>query len=681
MDETLGKTAAKSESGRVGGPTEKTLAKEIVIGTAYYPEHWPRERWSQDLELMKEHGIKVLRLAELAWALLEPRDGEFDFAWLDEFIAMAYARGLRVVLGTPIEASPVWLRHQHPEVVRKDNMGHIHGGRGMHCHNNRTFAFYVSRIVREMAKRYGQNPAVIGWQIDNELRAVECYCEACAQDFREWLRDRYGSLEALNEAWGTRFWSQVYHDWDEVRLPSADQLTVSVSQKLDYLRFCSHSTIEHVKRQVDIIKEHAPHQFVTHNTLGGFFYNRLNNFELARHLDFISWDSYPAVDSDNVDTCIGHDLHRSASRAPFWVMEQKNGYFNYSDYNLAITPGLVRLWTYQDIARGANGVMYYRWRSNRFSWEQNPNGLLRHDGTPRRALEEVGRLTKELESFGSELAETRVDAPVAIVYSYDVEWSFEAHKQYRHADYREQILAYYRALLRMGITPDLVDPNRDLSRYDVVIAPSLTMVSEGIAQNLESYVKQGGCLLLTGRSGIKDWANVTIDAPWPGLLRELTGVVIDEFEVLPPRLSNGIRFDGKEYRVTGWLDMLTPTTAESLAVYTEKFYAGRTAIARNRLGRGVVYYVGVMGGADLVRAVLGRVAKETGRLHDAELPEGVFLSRRVKEGVVYHFYVNMSDEPRRVRLLKEGVDVLTGEAVQGEAEVGGIDVLIVRSGK
>lgn len=659
-----------------------TVDHEIVIGTVYYPEHWPRERWPVDVALMQEHGIRALRLGELAWSFLEPRDGEFDFDWLDQFIELAHAHGIRIILGTPIEASPVWLRHQHPEVVRKDSFGNIHGGRGMHCHNNRTFAFYVTRLVREMARHYAGNPAVVGWQIDNELRAVECYCEACTLEFRRWLRRRYGSLEALNEAWGTRFWSQVYNDWEEVRPPSSDQLTVSVSQKLDFLRFCSHSTIEHVRRQVEIIKHYAPHHFVTHNTLGGFYYNRLNNFELAKQLDFISWDSYPAVDSDNVDTCIGHDLHRGASRAPFyWVMEQKNGYFNYSDYNLAIEPGLVRLWTYQDIARGANGVMYYRWRSNRYSWEQNPNGLLLHDGTPRRALSEVGRLTKELDAFGAELAATRVEAPVAILYSYDVEWSFEAHKQYRHADYREQILSYYRALLRMGVTTDLVDPFRDLTPYEVVIAPSLTMIDKRIAQNLESYVKQGGCLILTGRSGIKDWANVTIDQPWPGLLRELAGVEVEEFEVLPPRLTNGIRIDGREFRVTGWLDILRTSSAEPVAAYTEKFYAGKTAIARNRFGRGLVYYVGVMGAIDLIRAVLEQVGKETGRLRDAGLPDGVFVSRRVKEGVAYTFYVNFTHETKQVSLVEDGIDVFTGRAVAGEAEVAGLDVLIVRSSR
>ncbi|WP_261130859.1 beta-galactosidase [Bacillus sp. Marseille-Q3570] len=650
--------------------------ESITIGAGYYPDHWPRERWLEDIRMMKDAGINVLRLAELSWSFLEPEEGEFDFTWLDDFMAMAGKAGLRIILGTPIEASPVWLRHKHPEVVRTNRFGQIHADRGMHCHNNSTFIFYVDRIVTKMAAHYAEHPAVIGWQIDNELRNVDCYCPECAIGFRKWLQERYGSLEKLNEAWGTCFWSQVYNEWEEVALPSADQLTISVSQKLDFTRFGSDSTINHLNRQAEIIRSYAPDHFLTHNALG--WYPNLNTYRLADKLDFISWDSYPHVDGDNHIECFLHDHYRAVKNQAHWVMEQKNGYFNYSDYNLAIEPGLVRLWTYQDIARGANGVMYYRWRSNRYSGEQNPNGLLRHDGSPRRAYYEVQQVTDELKKFGEDLIKTTVQAPIAIIYCYDQMWAYDTHVQYKNFDYRDHLLDYYREVNRMGLTADLVDPTADLSKYKLVIAPSMSMVSDDIYENFETYVRQGGNLLIGARSGMKSWSNTTIDSPWPGLLSEMAGVVVDEFEVLPNKYSNSITYNGKEYSVKVWLDMLQIEQAESIAIYNEKFYAGRTAISKNKYGDGVVYYVGVMGNRKLCRDLLSDIATDID-FPVTDLPEEVYVSTRSNEKYHYTFYINRKNESTKVVLREDGYDVLQDQHVSGEVIIKGLDVLIVRN--
>jgi beta-galactosidase len=648
----------------------------ISIGAGYYPDHWPRERWPEDIQLMKEAGITVLRVAELSWSFLEPKEGEFDFGWLDDFIAMAYEEGIKIILTTPIEASPVWLRQKHPEVVRTDSFGRLHGDRGMKCHNNTTFMFYVNRIVTRLAKHYADNPVIIGWQIDNELRNVDCYCDECTLEFRNWLQDRYGTLDNLNEAWGTCFWSQYYNEWSEVCLPSSDQLTISVSQRLDFTRFGSDSTVKHLNRQVDIIKSFAPHHFLTHNMLG--WYPNLNAYKLAEKLDFISWDCYPHVDGDNNIECFLHDHYRAVKNKGHWVMEQKNGYFNYSDYNLAIEPGLVRLWTYQDIARGSDGVMYYRWRSNKYSGEQNPNGLLRHDGTPRRPYYEVKQLTNELEKFGKELMTTTVEAPVALIYSYDQMWAFEAHVQYKNFDHREHLLTYYRGLIRLGITADLVDPTADLSKYKVVIAPSMAMISEEIHQNFNEYVSKGGCLLIGARSGMKTWSNTTIELPWPGLLSDMAGVVVDEFEVLPDKYANSVSYKGKSYSVKIWLDMLELNTAESLATYNEKFYAGRTAISKNHYGEGIVYYIGVMGNSELVLELLTDIVEEC-QLSLTPLPEGIYVSTRSNENTRYTFYINMNRKTTRVTLPEEGINVLNDCRVSGEVPIEGLDVLIVKS--
>lgn len=654
------------------------MDKGIVIGCAYYPDHWPRERWPEDIELMKAAGIKILRLAELSWAALEPEDGKFDFTWLDDFIGMAGKKGIRFILGTPIEASPIWLRHKHPDVVRTDEFGRIHGGRGMHCHNNSSFIYYVERIVTKMVEHYHSHPYIIGWQIDNELRNVECYCDECAAAFRDWLKERYGTIERLNEAWGTCFWSQHYNHWEQVNPPYAGELTVSVSQQLDFIRFGSDSTVKHLNRQVAIIKKYAPQQFVTHNCLG--WYDRLNTYDLAKQLDFIGWDSYPNVDGDNVIECFLHDHFRAVKRQPHWVLEQKNGYFNYSDYNLAIEPGLVRWWTYQDIARGANGVLLYRWRSNKFSIEQNPNGLLRHDGTPRRAYFEIAQLTKELESFSEELVKTKVQAKIAIIYDYHQMWAFSAHKQYKNFDYRGHLLTYYRQIVRMGLNVDLIEPTTNLSNYDVVIAPSLAMISDEIYQNLDHFVKNGGCLIIGARSGMKTWSNTTIEEAWPGLLKDMSGVEIDEFEVLPDYYTNTVEYKGKKYPVKVWLDMLKPITAKTLATYTEKFYSGRTAISKNNYGEGTVYYVGVMANEELIADFLRDVFSDIG-LPTTLFPEEIYISSRENDNVRFTFYQNFNREPVKILLREPGFDCIKGVEVEEEVTIKGLDVLIVKSYK
>ena len=259
-----------------------------------------------------------------------------------------------------------------------DEFHRIHGGRGRYCYNNRRLQSQIAQLVGHRTQRYGKDARIIGWPIDNELRGTPCFCEQCRQDFRDWLKARYGSLKALNDAWGTVFWSQPYSAWDEMDLPSADQLTTSTSQILDHLRFASDSVVRHLERQAQIIRRYSEGQFIGHNSMGAYPWVDLQ--DLVHHVDFMGWDTYPAVDSDNFEACFSHDLIRGLKEVPYWLLEQKNGYFNGGTYNLAIEPGIVRLWAYQDLGRGANGVVFYRWRSNRFNVEQNPNGILLHDG-------------------------------------------------------------------------------------------------------------------------------------------------------------------------------------------------------------------------------------------------------------------------------------------------------------
>lgn len=649
--------------------------EKIYIGTAYYPEHWKRERWSRDVDLMKKAGMKVVRLAELAWAFLEPEDGRFEFEWLDEFIALAYENGIETVLGTPTEVTPTWINHRFPEVTAVNREGRTEGGRGNNCYNSKELNHYVQRIVRNMAEHYKDNPAVIGWQLDNEIRATKCYCPVCRQKFREWLTERYQTIDGLNQAWGTCFWSQTYHEWEEVDLPSQDKSIVSTSQILDHFRFASKSATDFLARQGALIKKIAPHQFVSHNSLG--LCEWVNLFDMGKNLDYMGLDSYPYVDDDYYNINMAHDLARGTRHDCYWIWEQKNGFVNYHTYNLAITPGLVRLWTYQDLARGANGVVYYRWRSNLYNREWNPNGILRHDGTPRDVYGEITQLNKELEGFSEELAKTRVEADAAIVYSYDQMWDEHSYRQYKNISYQGILQSYYKVMVSLGLTVDLVDPMSDLSAYKLVLAPALAVVKEEIAENLSSYVGNGGRLVLGVRSGIKTWSGAMTDKTWPGMLRELAGVCVKEFEVLPPGQGNEVVYEEKVYPVGGWLDRLTCESAIPKAYYSSNFYAGDVAVAENHFGNGKVLYIGQMECDDLLYTLMKKLAAEC-NIRMTKMPKGVFMTRRSGEGNRYLFVINYNSQSVTVESGAEGVDMLTGERITGDIGIPALDLRLIR---
>lgn len=644
----------------------------IHLGTAYYPEHWPRERWETDAELMADAGIRVVRIAELAWTSLQPAADTFQFDWVDDFLLLAESKGLSVILGTPTESCPPWLWRNVPDVVATDEFHRVHGGRGRYCYNNRRLQSQIAELVGRMAQRYGKDSRVIGWQIDNELRGTPCFCDQCRQDFRAWLKARYGSLQALNEAWGTVFWSQQYSAWDEVDLPSADQLTTSTSQILDHLRFSSDSAVAHLERQAQIIRRYTDGQFVSHNSMGSYPWVDLR--EMVRHLDFMGWDTYPAVDSDNFDSCFSHDLIRGLKETPYWMLEQKNGYFNGGSYNLAIEPGIVRLWAYQDIARGANGVVFYRWRSNRFNVEQNPNGVLRHDGSPRRAYYEIQQLSQELARIGEALGPTRVVSSVGLIFSYDQVWAQRARQQYPALNYRAEVAAYHRAVTELGLTADIIAPTHPLQGYDLVIAPMLSLTNVEILRNLEQYVRNGGHLIMTTQSGIKTWANVVHDVTWPDPLGAMMGMAVTEFDAPSENVTNDVEYRGERYAVDGWMEVLRPTTASPVGIYQHKFYAGEAAITQNQYGQGAVTYVGVRHNRELLKALI----RDVRNLPIQALPAGVFMTTRAGDAGRFTFYINMQPKPAEVFIARAGLDMLTDLAVAGATEIDPWGLVIVK---
>ena len=642
----------------------------FYFGVDYYPEHWPEERWPEDARLMAEAGFNVVRLAEFAWSRMEPRDGTYTFDWLDRAIDVLAAQGMQVVLGTPTASPPPWLVTRHPEVllVRQSGDAVTYGNRRNYSPTSEVYRAYSRRIVEQMAARYGDHPAVIGWQIDNEFGDRDYDAPA----FRSWLRRRFGSLDVVNERWGTVFWSHVYNDWDEIPVPVSSGGVPNPGLALDFARFCSEAYVAYQRLQIDILRERCPKHFITHNLMG-FRYDLIDYFDLTRDLDFVAWDNYPRgfwniePDVDPTSMALGHDTMRGLKRKNFWVMEQQAGAGGWDIISVMPKPGELRLWAYQAIAHGADGIVFFRWRTARHGTEQYWHGLLEHDARPGRRYEEIKRMGQEIARIGSRIVGAKVEAKVAMMLSYDARFAFQIQPNNPGFSYPEQFHGLYRSLHARRLAVDIVAPDADLSPYDLVIAPSLYVLTEETAARLEGFVQAGGTLLVTARTGVKDEGNAVVAQPLPGLLARLCGVVVEDYDSLPAEATNALAFpgvEGAEGRV--WCDILTPQGAEVIARYGQDSYADQPAVTVNAFGNGHAAYLGTVGNDALNDALVQRLLDLAGLAAGPPLPAGVELSVRWHDRTKLVFVLNHTDREQLVELDDGAYQALLG----GSAEAG-----------
>ena len=663
------------------------------FGADYYPEQWPEPRWAIDAKLMREAGFNVVRLAEFAWSRLEPSEGAFDFDWLDRAIGVLRAHGIDVVLGTPTASPPAWVMRKHPDAYRvlEDGRRLAFGNRRHYCPNHAGFRDRSRAVVSAMAGHYAGNASVIGWQIDNEF-GDRCYCENCARAFGAWLQRRYGSLGALNDRWGTVFWSQDYTDWNDIPLPARIARAPNPGLHLDYFRFASDSYVEYQDIQIGILRGLCPGQFITHNLMG-FKYEQIDYFDLAAALDFVSWDNYPRLAwtmTAGVDVpaaALAADTMRGLKRRGFWVMEAQSGSGGWEDVSVAPRPGEIRLWAWQAIAHGADGIVFFRWRTARFGTEQYWHGILDHDGAVGRRYAEVRRMGDEIARAGAAILATRPRAEVALILSYDSRFAFQAQGNNPAFSYPAHLTDLYAAFHRLGIGIDVVAPDADLSSYRVVLAPALHVLPPAVAESLRAYVEQGGVLLGTARTGVKGIDNEVVEARPPGLLRAVFGVSVEEYDSPPPGVANPLRpaaagaNAASEAAALGWCDVLALEGAEAMLVYGAEYYAGRAAVTRRRLGRGVAIYAGTFGNAAL-HDQLATALIEAAGLSDgaAALPPGIELCwRHGEDGARLLFVLNHSGEQMAVRLPCACTDLLGGGAPQDEITVPPRDLLLLRA--
>ena len=673
-----------------------------LLGVDYYPEHWPKDRWPTDARMMREAGLSVVRLAEFAWTKMEPRDSQYDWGWLDRAIEVLAAEGLQVVLCTPTPSPPAWLIQKHPDILPVDAQGRRRNfsSRRYYCSNNLNYHDYTRRIVSAIAHHYGNHPAVIGWQLDNEFGChdtARCYCENCVAAFRVWLKNKYGSLDALNAAWGAVFWSQAFTDWAQVTPPNLTVTEANPSQILDWYRFSSDSVTAYAQIQIDVLRQLCPDRFITTNFMGTF--PDLDHYKLAAPLDFIAWDSYPtgyaertgpalympgqprprlAYDAgDPYVTGFCHDVMRGLKHGvPFWVMEQQAGPINWADINPGVRPGTVRLWTWHDLAAGADTVVYFRWRACLYGQEQYHSGLLRHDAVPDLGYREMLRM-KDEQSLMHSIQGSRVQAEVAILADYNDLWALDLQPHNRTITYWRYLFAYHRALVRAGVPTDVVSKNADLAHYKLVIAPGLLLGDDALAARLTEYVNAGGTLVLGARSGFKTPTNLVTDQPLPGPFRILVGATVEAWHSLPPGVAYPVA-DHKQQmlEVATWAEGLSTQSAQPLMFYTGGPLEGLAAVTVNAVGQGQAVYAGVWPNEVAVNSLIGWVLPQAGVEPVALVPEGVSVVRRGD----HIFLLNFTDVAAAAWVNAASVaDAFTGQAVEHEVTISPRDVRVLRA--
>ncbi len=643
----------------------------ILYGGDYNPNQWPREIWDEDMRMFRDARINSATINVFSWAKIQPAEDRYDFSELDDMVDMLSRENYEIVLATSTGALPAWMAAKYPEVERTDYEGRHHkfGHRHNACPNSPVFQKYSAALAGKLAERYGSNPQVKCWHISNEYGG-ECYCENCAGAFRVWLQKKCGTLEELNKAWNMEFWGHTIYDWEEIVLPNAlgegigTEKTAFAGISIDYRRFNSDSMLANFMAERDAIREFDKETPITTNLMGT--YKGLDYFKWAKEMDIVSWDNYPRYDTPWSHTAMCHDLMRGLKDAPFMLMEQTPSQQNWQPYNSLKRPGQMRAQSYQTLAHGADTIQFFQLRRSVGACEKFHGAVIEHVGTENtRVFREVKQLGEELEKLGGILPGSVNEAQVGVVFDWDNYWALE-YTSGPSVDltYVPHIHEYYRYFYDRNIAVNMVPVDADFSKYKLIVAPVLYMVKDGMAQALEAFVEKGGTLVLTYMSGIVGQSDNVHLGGYPGPLRRLAGVWVEEIDALAPEQFNQVVMDSGESCKCGLVcELMHLEGAESLGTYGDDFYKGMPAVTRNSFGKGHVYYVGThMEEAGLDR-ILDKAAAEAEVESVVSGGEGLeIVCRKTKEGKKLYFVMNFGEQERTLPACFAGQrDLLTGE--------------------
>lgn len=647
----------------------------ILFGGDYNPNQWPKEIWEEDIRIFKKASINSATVNVFSWAKIQPSENCYDFEELDQIIEKLSTEGFDIVLATSTAALPAWMFKKYPEVARTDYDGRHHkfGQRHNACPNSLVYQKYAERLATKLAERYGENPQVTCWHINNEYGG-ECYCDNCEKAFRVWLKDKYHTIEALNKAWNMEFWGHTVYEWDEIVLPNAlsegigYDKTAFAGISIDYRRFNSDSLLKNYMMERDAIRKIDPTTPITTNLMGTF--KGLDYFKWAKEMDLVSWDNYPSYNTPWSLVAMTHDLMRGLKQQPFMLMEQTPSQQNWQPYNSLKKPGQMRAQSYQTIAHGADTIQYFQLRRSIGACEKFHGAVIEHVG------HEDTRVFRETAALGAELAQlsdiigTQTQAQVAVIFDWDNYWALEyTSGPTVDLKYVEQIHRYYRYFYEQNIAVDLVPVDADLSKYKLVAAPVLYMIKEGMQERLTDFVKQGGALLTTYMSGIVDQSDNVHLGGYPGPLRELAGIWVEEIDALAPEQSNGVSLVNEDLSGTSNLvsDLIHLENAEVLAHYTSNFYAGMPVVTKNTFGDGTVYYFGGQLEDQLQDQLFKTIVEESDITPVIEEATKLEIACRENAEAKFFVIINFHEEAQPLPEMFVGkTDLLTGEVLSSE---------------
>ena len=673
--------------------------KRLLHGGDYNPDQWLDypDTLKDDLRLMKLANVNTMTVGIFAWSALEPTEGNYNFEWLDKIIDDVYNQGGRVILATPSGARPAWLSEKYPEVLRTNDRREkmLHGGRHNHCFSSPIYREKTQKMNYKLAERYGNHPALIMWHVSNEYSG-DCHCELCQENFRDWLKNKYKTIENVNKAWWGPFWSHTYTDWSQIESPSSIGENAVHGLNLDWKRFVTDQTIDFYENEAKPLRELTPNVPITTNFMADtddlIPFQSLNYDKFSKHVDILSWDCYPAWHNDwettkDLATKVGfiNDLYRSLKQQPFLIMECTPSGVNWHNVNKAKRPGMHTLASMQLLAHGSDSVLYFQWRKSRGSSEKFHGAVVDHDNSEEnRVFKEVSQVGEILDKI-KEIKGSMKQSKVAIIYDWENDWALKDAQGFGKESrrYPQTLQSHYKYFWDKNISVDVVTPQQDLSKYSLVVAPMMYMMTEETMDRFRDYVKNGGVLVGSYLSGLVNETDLTYLGGWPKTLQEIYGIDVKEIDTLYPKDRNSIKFGNESFEVVDYCTIIEAKEAEVLAKYEEDFYKNTPAITKNNLEKGKAYFIGARTNQEFLSKFYDEIVKD---LHINEVEDfisegGISIQIRENKDAKYYFIMNFTEEEKNIGIKGSYLNLISGKMMERLNLMKPYDVYVLKKNK